>query len=166
MPKKKIPLPPEHEQTLNVDTTTKNHGRPLPPVATRFRKGKSGNPKGRPRKQGTISKLVLDTLAQTCVSDTERRTFAELFVRTILQAAIRGDVSALKIVWERHDGKLPPPNPNEGKITWDDMTTEERKNWSKGAIKIFDAIWGLDRGKSEENADYTVDPDTSTEEER
>ena len=32
-------------------TAPSNHGRPLPPVETRWKKGISGNPRGRPKKE-------------------------------------------------------------------------------------------------------------------
>lgn len=80
--------------------------RPLPPVANRWKKGTSGNPRGRPRKQDCLTHLLRDEIGRICPADREKRTWKELIVRATLQLAMKGNATALKEVWERLDGKV------------------------------------------------------------
>src|SRR3990172_11664377 len=80
--------------------------RPPPPVASRWRKGVSGNPRGRPKKQDSLTSLLQEEIAKICPADQEKRTCKELIVRATLQLAMKGNATALKEVWERLDGKI------------------------------------------------------------
>lgn len=82
-----------------------NHGRPLPPTERRWKKGVSGNPQGRPKKQDSLTNLLKEEIAKICPADREKRTWKELIVRATLQLAMKGNATALKEVWERLDGK-------------------------------------------------------------
>ena len=82
-----------------------NHGRPLPPAQKRWKKGVSGNPSGRPKKQDSLTNLLKDEIGQICPADREKRTWKHLIVRATLQLAMKGNATALKEVWERLDGK-------------------------------------------------------------
>ena len=82
-----------------------NHGRPLPPAERRWKKGMSGNPRGRPNKQESLTSLLKEEIAKICPADRENRTWKELVVRATLQLAMKGNATALKEVWERLDGK-------------------------------------------------------------
>jgi hypothetical protein len=83
-----------------------NNGRPLPPVEKRWKKGTSGNPRGRPKKQDCLTQLLRDEIKKICPADREKRTWKELIVRATLQLAMKGNATALKEVWERLDGKV------------------------------------------------------------
>jgi hypothetical protein len=82
------------------------NGRPLPPVDTRWKKGTSGNPRGRPKKQDCLTQLLRDEIQKICPADREKRTWKALIVRATLQLAMKGNATALKEVWERLDGKV------------------------------------------------------------
>lgn len=79
--------------------------RPLPPAEHRWKKGVSGNPRGRPKKQDSLTTLLQEEIAKICPADREKRTWKELIVRATLQLAMKGNPTALKEVWERLDGK-------------------------------------------------------------
>jgi hypothetical protein len=68
-------------------------GRGKPPIETRFKKGKSGNPSGRPRKVPTVLDTVAKILAktQTVNIDGESKSLSmeELFLTSIIQNGIR-----------------------------------------------------------------------------
>jgi hypothetical protein len=68
-------------------------GRGKPPLHTRFKKGKSGNELGRPKRVPAFEEKVEEILTrrQTVMIDGERtsRTFEELLITSILQNAIR-----------------------------------------------------------------------------
>ena len=82
-----------------------NHGRPLPPPERRWKKGVSGNPQGRPKKQDSLTNLLKEEIGKICPADREKRTWKQLIVRATLQLAMKGNATALKEVWERLDGK-------------------------------------------------------------
>ena len=82
------------------------NGRPLPPVETRWKKGTSGNPRGRPKKQDCLTQLLREEIQKICPADREKRKWKELIVRATLQLAMKGNATALKEVWERLDGKV------------------------------------------------------------
>lgn len=82
------------------------NGRRLPPVETRWKKGTSGNPRGRPKKQDCLTQLLRDEIEKICPADREKRKWKELIVRATLQLAMKGNAAALKEVWERIDGKV------------------------------------------------------------
>ena len=82
------------------------NGRPLPPVENRWKKGTSGNPRGRPKKQDCLTQLLRDEIQKICPADREKRTWKQLIVFATLQLAMKGNAAALKEVWERLDGKV------------------------------------------------------------
>ncbi len=84
----------------------KKNDRPLPPMETRWKKGTSGNPRGRPKKQDCLTHLLREEIQKICPADREKRTWKQLIVRATLQLAMKGNATALKEVWERLDGKV------------------------------------------------------------
>jgi uncharacterized protein DUF5681 len=88
------------------EDTPRKPVRPLPPVASRWKKGISGNPRGRPKKEDCLTSLLRAEIQKACPADREKRTWKELVVRATLQLAMKGNATALKEVWERLDGKV------------------------------------------------------------
>ena len=84
-----------------------NRGRPLPPMETRWKKGESGNPRGRPKKKDSLTDALRELLNEACLTDAEKRSWGELFVHSRLRQALKGDAMAAKEIWDRHDGKIP-----------------------------------------------------------
>jgi hypothetical protein len=84
----------------------KDKGRPLPPVEYRWKKGVSGNPRGRPKAQDNLTSLLKKEIEKICPADREKRTWKELIVFAALQLAMKGNATALKEIWERRDGKV------------------------------------------------------------
>src|SRR5262249_49647121 len=78
-----------------------------------FQKGKSGNPKGRPRNASSLTVLLREKITQICEYDKQERTWQEMIVLATLRLAIEGNSSALREVWERLGGKVPQPIPEE-----------------------------------------------------
>ena len=79
-------------------------GRACPPVQTRFKPGQSGNPKGRP-KSITLSEAYRKMLAQVDEADAQKRTRAEILAEEMYVKAKSGDVSALREIADRVEGK-------------------------------------------------------------
>ena len=82
--------------------------------ATRFKKGVSGNPNGRPKKADCLTDIMREKLAEAVVGNLTR---AELVVVATIELAMKGNAAALKEVWERMDGKV------KDKLELDDKTT-------------------------------------------
>lgn len=77
-------------------------GKGSPPVATQFKPGKSGNPKGKP--PGTVSLLAHLKRFLAEAPEGERRTRAEMLSEQTWKDAMRGDSAARKLCWEYIDG--------------------------------------------------------------
>src|SRR5262249_11824005 len=74
-----------------------------------FQKGKSGNPKGRPRNVSSLTALLRQKMEQICEYDKQQRTWRDVIVLATLKLAMKGNSSALREVWERLGGKVPIP---------------------------------------------------------
>jgi hypothetical protein len=112
-----------------------NHGRPLPPVATRWRQGQSGNPKGRPRNDSIID-LLKELTNALCPTDAEKRSYAELLVRSLVHQGLKGNLGAIKEIFNRLGGRVPfliervnpvPDSSNEMKpVGWNSLSPAKR----------------------------------------
>jgi hypothetical protein len=93
-----------------VDMQRKNNGRA--PEGGRFtkgntcgfRKGRSGNPAGRP-KSAMLSDVMRRELASPCPDDEQGRTWAEVIADQLIAKAAAGDVAAAKEIADRTEGK-------------------------------------------------------------
>lgn len=71
-----------------------------------FQKGVSGNPKGRPPKGQTMTDILEKTLKKKTVKmDGKLISGKEAAAMKLLQLAMKGDVAALKYIFDRIDGK-------------------------------------------------------------
>lgn len=84
-----------------------------PPKATQFKKGESGNPKGRPKGSRGLEKVVMEELkAKITVNEngqSKRVRKVEAIAKQMVNKAITGDPKAISLVIgvsTRHDDKL------------------------------------------------------------
>ena len=110
--KKKLPV----KQGKNREVGYKK-----PPVGKRFKKGTSGNPKGRPKSGFALNEYITD-LANVEIKD--KKTMLEAVVNTVYQEALDGNMTAVNFLADRILGK-----PNQS-IGIKDTTDEP--------IKVFD----------------------------
>jgi hypothetical protein len=93
-----------------------------PNKATRFKKGQSGNQNGRPSKGYSITETIRDMMAKN-------PEIKKKLGNKIIEMALRGDINAMKIVWQYMDGMPKQPielsNPEE-KARWDQLYEEVR----------------------------------------
>lgn len=66
-----------------------------------FKKGQSGNPKGRPKKIPELDKLLADVLGE----EKNGLTAAEAILKALLSKAAKGDVRAAEVLLDRAYGK-------------------------------------------------------------
>jgi hypothetical protein len=72
-------------------------GRGKPPAATRFKRGVSGNPSGRPKQIPTLRQDLIAELGELAPGD-ERVTRQRALVRTLLSAALGGNLRAVGVL--------------------------------------------------------------------
>lgn len=68
----------------------------------RWKKGESGNPKGRPPKLPDLKELLCKVLGE----EKHDITAAEAILRSLLSRAVKGDVRAAEVLLERGYGKV------------------------------------------------------------
>lgn len=90
-----------------------------PPVEHQFKPGQSGNPNGAPpgRRLATLLKKILD--GEIEIDDLEtglkrKVTKAEVVALSLFKQAVKGNVKAIKEVFDQVDGKLPQPLIGDG----------------------------------------------------
>lgn len=72
-----------------------------PPIETRFKPGKTGNPNGRPKKLPAIDKLMAEVLGSIDGKDSEAQSILE----ALAKRAKKGDVRAAEVLLDRGYGK-------------------------------------------------------------
>ena len=108
-----------------------------PPKHSRFRKGLSGNPKGRPKGRRNLATVLERTLLEKVVINENgvRRTVTKLeaAVKQLVNKAAAGDLAAL-----RQLAALVPQSVNEGVEMRTDELADADLEIMKGALKRFE----------------------------
>jgi len=71
----------------------------------RFKPGQSGNPKGRPPKRNCLTSLLKEAMEKTCPQDKGKRTWAQVINEQLLKMAKKGDLHAMRLIYEYVEGK-------------------------------------------------------------
>lgn len=83
-----------------------------PPKATRFKKGQSGNPRGRPKTSKNLDTLLETELEAkiTVREGGEEKQFSkrEAIIKRIVQGALAGDIRQLHFLFRYLDGRNEP----------------------------------------------------------
>jgi ribosomal protein S20 len=87
-----------------VPESSKSGGYGKPPEATRFKKGSSGNPRGRPKGSLNVATMLLKTLREKVVINEhgQRKTITKLeaALKQLTNKAASGDIRALRQLLE------------------------------------------------------------------
>ena len=73
----------------------------------RWKPGESGNPAGRPPSEAALSDDLRSRLAEKVPGDKQHRTYAQKIACRLVEAALRGSVSAAALIADRVEGKPP-----------------------------------------------------------
>jgi hypothetical protein len=94
----------DNDDKPEVPERAKSVGYGTPPEATRFKKGSSGNPKGRPRGSLNVRNLFTKTLREKVVinENGQRKTVTKLeaALKQMVNKAASGDIRALRELLE------------------------------------------------------------------
>jgi hypothetical protein len=83
-----------------------------PPLHTRFRKGHSGNPRGRPRRATDLASLLTRALDRPAASEGRNvGTQREAIVAALVEKSASGDLGATKLLFELMRQIEPPAAP-------------------------------------------------------
>jgi len=110
------------------------------PIEYRWKKGVSGNPRGRPKRKDRLTDLLRDEVRKICPTDPEKRSWGELLVRALVHLALKGNLTAFKEILDRHDGKGDNRREEKG---WDRKTPAQRAKLSRDAMNAINDIYGL-----------------------
>jgi len=73
-----------------------------------WKPGASGNPAGRPRRGAALAEALRRRLgAEVTLTDGRRATVAAAVAARLVALALAGDVSALRLLFERAEGRVP-----------------------------------------------------------
>ena len=122
-------------------TDLPNKGRPLPPIETRWKKGTSGNPRGRPKKQDSLTKMLREEFGKICPADRQGRTWQELFILATMQLGMKGKTMAFNAIWERLEGKVSIAEKAQADARLCGRQT--KRKLSRETINEIRAIYGL-----------------------
>ncbi len=85
---------------------------PTPPVKHQFKPGRSGNPKGRPKKLPKLDELLANVLGE----EKDGTTAAEAILKKLRQLATSGSIRAAEVLLERGYGKAKQPLEHSGTL--------------------------------------------------
>lgn len=97
-------MPTDRKKTKSQDNPdTGRTGYANPPREHRFKKGQSGNPKGRPRKASRSQNEVIFSLLKEIVTYSEngkkmRGPNLEVLIKSLVAKAITGDIKAVRML--------------------------------------------------------------------
>jgi hypothetical protein len=104
----------EDDSTAQPRSATADYavGYGRPPPHTRFRKGVSGNPRGRPRRLTDLASLLTAALDRRSASKRrEPGTQREAIVAALVEKSASGDLRATKLLFDLMRQLVPPPEP-------------------------------------------------------
>lgn len=83
-----------------------------PVVGRPWKKGQSGNPNGRPKKDASLTSLMKEMLDKPADyiapgATPDDKTWRQVITKALFTKAAKGDVKAIELVLDRTEGKVP-----------------------------------------------------------
>ena len=101
--------------TVAAGPHTVGYGKP--PKHAQFQRGKSGNPKGRPKGSPDLAALLKASFGQQLTANVDGKSkkmpVIEALIRKNLAMALSGKPGAMKLALEHYNVAFPPSNNNE-----------------------------------------------------
>jgi hypothetical protein len=131
-------------QPITTKTPSSEVGYKRPPVKSQFRKGQSGNPRGRRKGQRNLAPVLREVLGQTVRvkrgAKTQRMSKGDALIQMLLSMAHGGDARAIKAVLQLTEKiariHIPEPKP-AGVGNYEFMVVPgvaaSREEWERGA---------------------------------
>jgi hypothetical protein len=114
-----------NRKRAKLSDDTVGYGRP--PKATQFKKGKSGNPRGRPKGSRPVGAILNDILGQKIAvtenGRTRRLPALEVMLRRLANDAMRNEPVALKLILSLYDRYGESP---EAVLRLDEVLAEDK----------------------------------------
>lgn len=85
-----------------TETTEKTIDKRLENLKPRWVKGESGNPNGRPKKEFSLTEGLREYISETDLE--KKRERKDILIEKTYQMALRGDLGAIKEIWNRLEG--------------------------------------------------------------
>lgn len=105
----------------------------VPPKHSQFKKGKSGNPDGRPKEIPELKTLLAEVLSD--IHTSTGKSNAEAILRSLMQKALKGDVRACEVLLERGWGKVMQQMNLSGTVGVTDLSESELDNKIQELLK-------------------------------
>jgi hypothetical protein len=126
-----------------------------PPERTRFKKGRSGNPKGRPRKKpdlySELTKVLRENVTITVEGQQNKVTVQQALLLRLRDQALRGELWAGKLL-QKVVGALPESGSESGRIDMRSIGAKFDRIMAESARKEAEA------GQDPEKAEAVSDP--------
>jgi Family of unknown function (DUF5681) len=128
-----------------------------PPVATRFRPGDIGNPRGRPKKKRTVGQDLEEALTIRVKIEENGRsrmmTAQQVILRNLVRAAARGDTRAIHLAFALRERYQDSP---ETTLNPTELESEDRKileeYFATLPKKGADGVWNTSRDEKTQSA--------------
>jgi Family of unknown function (DUF5681) len=123
-----------NKKTSRKSASRYHVGKGRPPLATRWKPGQSGNPRGRPRGSKNLGTMLMEELNEKVKiqqnGGTKSVTKRHVIVKRLVNNAVNGDWKATNLVLD-HDREPSPDfgakTTNEQKVNIENLTREERQ---------------------------------------
>ena len=93
----------------------------MPGEGKPFKPGESGNPNGRPKKGESITDLMQETLQRHVDTKEGKVMLKDLFCKKLVEMGLKGDIQALKLIWNYIDGMPVQKNINDDTLSINDL---------------------------------------------
>jgi hypothetical protein len=152
----------KQEQTKSKGDYEIGYGRP--PVATRFRPGGVGNPKGRPKRAKPVGQIIHDAMMTPVRIEVNGKpktmTAQEVIIHNLVRNAARGDAKAIHTLFAL---RARYQESTETTLMPSDLAASDRKIIEEYLAKVSDntapAAPGLPASAATANADETSVPE-------